>query len=349
MQEYLYNLAAGKHRGIIHEIIKIPLFALSLLYGALVSLLICFYRIRPCRLNCKVISIGNITLGGTGKTSLVEYVARTLRQEGHKAAVLSRGYKHRVVSQVEMGDEPFMLSQKLCDIPLIVDADRIKGARRAINEYGVDTVVLDDGFQQWKLKKDLEIVTIDTTNPFGNKELLPRGILREPLSSLKRADIFVLTKTNLNPEISELKRFLSGINPGAQVFLSVHNPLGFYKVDKPEESIAQGTLKKESVTLFCGIGDPASFENLVRNLGINIGLTFRFRDHYNYTQADLVKIAKDSQEKGINTIITTEKDAARLANLQLKTYNLQLLVLRITIEIKDAEEFNRRLLRIYSG
>lgn len=356
MQEYLYNLATDKSRGFIADIIKVFLFLLSLLYGLAVRILILFYHLLPYRLNCKVISIGNITLGGTGKTSLVEYIARCLSQQGHKVAIITRGYKRKLTTYglqltayETMGDEPYMLSKKLGDVPIIVDSDRIRAAKRAIKDYNADTVILDDAFQQWGIIKDLEIVTIDATNPFGNRTPIPRGILREPLTSLKRADIFVLTKTNLKSASQELKNYLNRMNSTAAIFQSLHKPVGFYQIDRPNELLNPQDLRGKTVTLFSGIGEPASFENLVKSNGINIGLSFRFRDHHNYTQKDLDKICKDSQAKAIDTIITTEKDAVRLYSLLATRFSLPIFVLRIKLAItKDEEGFHNRLRRLYS-
>jgi len=358
MQNYLYNLATDKYRGLIPNLVKLFLFILSLIYGLTVRILIFISYIKPCQLNCKVISIGNITLGGTGKTSLVEFIARYLKRQGRKVAILSRGYKRKVTryesgvrSYEKMGDEAHMLQMNLKDIPVIVDVDRIRAAKRAIRNSDIDTVILDDGFQQWKIKKDLEIVTIDATDPFGNQHLIPRGILREPLSSLKRAGMLVLTKTNLNPDIQDIKDFLSQINPKAPIFESIHLPLGFYRLGKSQELLKPQDLKGKTVTLISGIGDPDSFENLIASIGINVGLAFRFPDHYNYSQKDLEKIFEAAQEKNIDMLITTEKDAARLGSLQLiMLSSLQFLVLRIELKlIQNEEGFYRRLLGLYNS
>jgi len=356
MRDYLYNLATDKYNSFIANLIKALLLAVSFIYGLVVRIIILIYRLKPYRLNCKVVSIGNITLGGTGKTSLVEYIVRYLQQQGHKVAIVTRGYKKlRTKYQVPstgyttMGDEPYMLQQNLKNIPIIVDANRIRGAKLAMRKHGIDTVILDDGFQQWKLRKDLDIVTIDATDPFGNCRLIPRGILREPLSSFRRADIFVLTKTNLNPDITDIKSFLNSINPRAPVIESIHQPTGFYRTGKANELLELDILKAKTVSLVSAIGDPDSFENLIRSLGIDIGLVFVFTDHHPYSRKDLKDIIKESQKKNIDTIVTTEKDAVRLS--QLSTVNCQLtaFVLRIEIKItKNEQEFHNRLLKLYS-
>lgn len=356
MLSYIYNLATDKHKGLVAGIAKSFLYCLSLLYGLVVKVLVFIYHLKPYRLNCKVISVGNITLGGTGKTSLVALIAQYLKQKGHKVAILSRGYKRKLTTYnlqlttyETMGDEPYMLKMNLGDVPVVVDTDRIRAAKLAIHNYGADTVILDDGLQQWPIKKDLEIVTIDATCPFGNRKLIPRGILREPLSSLKRADVFILTKTNLNPDNQDTKDFLSSINPQSLIVESTHSPLGFYRLQERDEFLRLEALKGETVTLISGIADPDSFQNLIASLGIIIGLAFRFPDHYSYAQKDLEDIIRESQKKGIDTIITTEKDAVRLSNSQLPTPNFQLLYLRVELKMtKDEQGFYNRLLRLYS-
>lgn len=355
MRNYLYNLATNKERGFIASTFKVFLFTISFIYGLVVRILIFLYRLKPYRLNCKVISVGNITLGGTGKTSLVEFIATYLKQQGNNVAILSRGYKKKiksyelkVTSYEMMGDEPYMLKMTLKDIPVLVDSYRIRTANLAIRDYNVDTVILDDGFQQWKIKKDLEIVTIDATDPFGNQHMIPRGILREPLSSLRRADVFVLTKTNLNPDTQDIKDFLSSINSLALIVESIHKPLGFYKIGKSNELLKTDILEGKTVTLVSGIGDPDSFENLIISLGIDIGLSFRYPDHHHYLQKDLENIVRESQNKNISTIVTTEKDAVRLSSMSYDHCPLLILALRIELKItRDEQGFYNRLLRLY--
>ena len=350
------------------NIIKFFLFVLSLFYGLGLRILILFYSLKVYRLNCKVISVGNITWGGTGKTPLVEAIARYLKQEGHKVAILSRGYKRNVTSHQTMGDEPYMLWKNLKDVPVIVDENRIRAANRALRDYGVDGVILDDGFQQWRIKKDLEIVAIDANNPFGNRHLLPRGILREPLACLRRADVFVLTKTNLMPDTKGLRNFLTAINPGAGIFESIHRPLGFYRVDQPAELLDPDLFKGKSVTLISAIADPDSFEDLIIGLGLNIGLSFRFPDHHVYSDADFEDIVKKSQERNIDAIVTTEKDSQRLTPLETtkhlnnKTKSLtgltskefsaptKIFVLKIELKLcRDEKEFFNRIHSVFTG
>ncbi|MFH1641168.1 MAG: tetraacyldisaccharide 4'-kinase, partial [Candidatus Omnitrophota bacterium] len=246
-------------------------------------------------------------------------------------------------------DEPFMLFKNLQDVPILVDANRVQAAKSAIKDHSVDTVILDDGFQQWRIKKDLEILTIDAANPFGNRHLIPRGILREPISSLKRADVFMLTKADLNPDTKDLEDLLTRINPSAAIIESIHSPIGFYDINKTDELLNTDVLNGRNVALISGIADPVSFENLIINLGAKIGFSLRFTDHHYYTERDLGNITRESQKKNIDTIITTEKDAVRLSGLKILGFKLQILVLRIELKItKDEKRFLSRLLKLYS-
>jgi len=356
INDYLYSAATDKEGGLMAGLLKIILLVLSWIYGAVIRILTFFYRLKPRRLPCKVVSIGNITLGGTGKTPMVELVAKYLKKQSHKVAILSRGYKRKLStydlpakSYELIGDEPYMLKEKLGDMPLLVDADRIRSAGVAMRDYGVDTVVLDDGFQQWRIKKDLEIVTINAANPFGNKHMLPRGILREPISSLKRADIFILTKTDMAGDIQPLKTYLQRINPQALIVDTTYRPLGLCRITDPRGELTKPeALKGESVAILCGIADPDSFKALIENLGLKVGLFFKFADHYCYTKEDLVKIIQESNSKNIRTIITTEKDMVRLPPMDYEAIPINFLALTIAIDFKDnEEEFRNRLLGLY--
>lgn len=363
MLDYIYGLATDKPRkgaARLLAVVELPLKALlcllSFIYGLAVSGVACFWLHRSNRLNCKVISVGNITLGGTGKTSLVEYIAKYLIQRGRKVAVLTRGYKRIVSSRGSedssygaMGDEAYMLHLNLKQAKVIVGPDRVRSAARAVADFGCDTVILDDGFQQWRIKKDLEIVTIDSLNPFGNRRLMPRGILRQPLSSLRRADVFVLTKANLAPDTARIRELLGLLNPGAGVFESEHRPAGFYRIDKPEPLTGTDALKGKTAALVSGIGEPASFELLVKSLGVNAGLCFRFGDHHKYSAADLENIMVKARQAKMEAVVTTEKDSVRLKQLPLAGYGLAIYVLRIELKIiRDEQGFCSRLLKLYN-
>ncbi len=348
-REYLYNLVTGKIRGPIAVFLRVFLFLLSLIYGLVVIILVAFYRRKPVRLGAKVISIGNITLGGTGKTTFVEYLSRLLSSQGKKVAVLSRGY-HRNTSKQgvqSLGDEPAMLQKKLTGVAVIVNKNRIKGASKAIKDYAAQILILDDGFQQWRIFKDLEIVTIDAADPFGNRRLLPAGFLREPLSALRRADIFVLTQVNLVKDTVELRDKLKCLNPQALIIETIHQPDGFTGVSEPDELLSVDGLRGKNVLIFSGIGNPQGFENSIAGLGINIAKSFRFSDHHDYAQADIDGVIQEARRLNLDTIITTHKDAIKISELKIQGAGILALNIKLGIT-KNEAEFSRRLLKLYS-
>ncbi|MDD5128779.1 MAG: tetraacyldisaccharide 4'-kinase [Candidatus Omnitrophica bacterium] len=348
-RDYLYNLVTGKIKGPLAVFFKWLLFVLSLVYGLVVLILAGFYRLHQAHVNCKVISVGNITLGGTGKTSLVEFLVAKLSQKGNRIAVLTRGYKRdaRLAGVKGMGDEPAMLQKKLPQAHVVVDKDRLRGAARAIKEHAVDTLVLDDGMQQWRIFKDLEIVTIDTQNPFGNLRLLPAGFLREPLRALSRADVFVLTQSYPGQDTSDIEASLKRFNSRALIVESRHRPEGFSNLGKPCGILSTDTFQGKSVLVFSAIGNPLAFENTVCSLGINIAETLRFADHHDYAQADLDDIFRRAKERRIDTIITTEKDAVKVSRFKIDQADIFSLNIKLSIT-KNEAEFDRRLFKLYS-
>jgi tetraacyldisaccharide 4'-kinase len=348
-REYLYNLVTGKIKGPLGVFLRGGLFVFSLIYGLAVVILAGFYRLSPARFRAKVISVGNITLGGTGKTTLVEYLSQKLSAAGHKVAIISRGYKRdtRRPGARGLGDEPAMLAKKLPQVKVVVDKNRIEAAQMAIRDYASDTLILDDGLQQWKIFKDLEIVTIDSANPFGNYRLLPAGFLREPLAALKRADIFVLTQVCSGRDSSSLIAELQRINSRALIVESTHKPAGFSRIDNPDELLDPELFKGKPAAIFSGIGNPEGFGNSVRGLGIKVSKFFKFPDHYDYTQADILRIVQEAKDNNLEVIITTPKDAVKIRELGVG--GLGILVLEIKLSItKNEAEFDRRLLKLYS-
>lgn len=334
-----------KRTGIFAACAKPGLFLLSLVYGLVVSVLITIKRIFPVRLGCKVISIGNVTVGGTGKTPLVELVAGFLENQGRKVAIVSRGYGKK---RGEAADEPAMLEAKLKNIFMIVDANRARATRAAIKEHTIDTVVFDDGLQQWHIAKDLEIVTIDAGNPFGNGCLLPRGILRQPLATLKRADIFVITKTNIGSFAAMAREKFREINPEAAVFDAGYKATGFYKIGQARDPEPAAVLNKKRVFLFSGIADPDSFSFLAQASGAVIAGHRKFADHHQYQKEDVDEIARQAKAVQADFIVTTEKDAVKLSFLKEIKPALEIGVLCMGIEIKDEQGFFSRLRGLYT-
>lgn len=340
MLKFLYSLATDKRKGLLASAIKIILSALAQVYAVLVKGASFICALWPYQASCRIISVGNITLGGTGKTPLVELLALKLKEKGRSVAVLTRGYKK--------ADEALMLRKNLGGIPVIVDKNRIRSAKKAVQEHAADTLILDDGFQQWRIKKDLEIVTINTLNPLGNLRLLPRGILRQPLSSLRRADIFVLTKVNLSPASHKIKAYLREINPSALIVEAAYRPEGFSKLGESSKNLIRPEeFRVKKIGLVCGIADPASFEGLIKSLGIDIGLSCVFSDHHAYTQKDLARILREARQKSIETIVISEKDAVCFPDINQQSSSVNFFVLRIKIEILQNEAFLKRIYSLF--
>jgi tetraacyldisaccharide 4'-kinase len=210
----------------------------------------------------------------------------------------------------------------------------------------VDTVILDDGFQQWGIKKDLEIVTIDVGNPFGNRQMLPRGVLREPLSALRRADVIVLTKTNLYGCLGKLRQQLQEINPVALQAEAAYLPDGFYRLFDPQQGLSADELKGIDTCLLCAIADPDSFRKLMLSQGIAVRLFFKFPDHHFYSPQEIETLRRACAKNNIDKIITTEKDAVRLSRLREIKSKPEIIVFRMRLKITFNEE---RLLERLSG
>ena len=349
-REYLQDLVTGKIKGPGGEFFRGCLFVLSLVYGLAVVILAAFYRIRPMRFRVKVISVGNITLGGTGKTTFVEYLSAKLSSGDNKIAVLSRGYKRdaRRSGAQGLGDEPAMLQQNLPLARVVVDKNRIRAAQSAIRDYGSNILILDDGLQQWKIFKDLEIVMIDAGNPFGNYRLLPAGFLREPLSALKRADIFVLTQVYSGQDLDGLTARLKRINSQALIVESRHEFKRISRLDQADVYLDPGILGGKPVAIFSGIGNPEGFEKSVCGLGIKVAKYFKFADHHDYTQEDILGIVREAKENNLEAIITTQKDAVKIRELGIKWPEILVLEIKLSIT-KNEAEFNRRLLKLHSS
>ncbi len=315
---------------------------LSYLFHAIVSMRAWLYRGRMLRarhLGCLVIVVGNLTVGGTGKTPVVEKLARSLHARGRKVAILSRGYKSRsepmvrkwlrwishtdpppprVVSDGEnvlldsevAGDEPYMLARNLPGVLVITDKDRVKAGLYAIRKFGVDTLILDDGFQYYKLKDHLQLLLIDKSNPFGNHRVLPRGILREPIKHMRRASYVFLTKSD-GQEDAGLTELIETHRPGTDVIECTHAPKHLQAVHGQEVQPLDA-LRGKRVAALSAIAVPESFEGFLEDLGAEILLRQRFLDHHRFSEDELRAFYKEAATLDIEWIITTEKDAVRI-------------------------------------
>ncbi|HEY7088940.1 MAG TPA: tetraacyldisaccharide 4'-kinase [Tepidisphaeraceae bacterium] len=274
-----------------------------------------------------VISVGNITTGGTGKTPVVLWLCQRLIEAGLKPAVLLRGYKG--------GDEQRMLQSKLTQTLVEANPDRLAGAQYVLNvQPSVDVFVLDDGFQHRRLYRDLDIVLIDASNPFGFGHVLPRGLLREPLSGLARAHAFLITHSQ-HGDTTPIEAVLNQKNPRAPVHRCDHAILGFQG----------GDVNGRKVLSFCGIGNPAAFERAVESAGAQRVGSQRFPDHHHYTIQDLTMLRDRWRHAGADALVTTEKDWVKVAPIVAHVPDLPP-ILRAELTIRFAADDEARLLEL---
>jgi tetraacyldisaccharide 4'-kinase len=351
----------------------------SKVYGGAAKLRRVFYKtgvLKSKRLPCFIVSIGNIAVGGTGKTPMAMYVAETAEQLGYKAVIVSRGYKGKaetiggvvsdgrnlLMTPEAAGDEPYMMAARLKNVPVVVGKDRFKAGRLAIREFNPDVLVLDDGFQHSKLQRDLDLVLLDYRKPFGNGHLLPRGVLREPVSALFGADAIILTKSEAVTDGKTLStkekfRFFEGKTP---VYRAVYDPL-VYKVIKGKkkkfENVLQRafppatarherageysseSIKGRTVFAFSGLADNYQFRRTVEGLKCKLSGFMGFPDHHSYTEKDLKNILAAAQRGRSDGLVTTEKDYVRFAsNIE---WSADLFVIGIDIDFgPDRKRFN---------
>ncbi len=334
-----------------------PLYLLSLPYGGAVRARALFYSLgllKTKTLHCPVISVGNITVGGTGKTPLVMALAKGLMAKGIAVAILSRGYKRTKTSESvvsdgktiflsleESGDEPFLMAKACPDTPVLVGKNRFVNGRIALQRFGAKGLILDDGYQHLSLNRDINILLIDSHIGFGDRHLLPRGILREPLSQLRRADLFLLTKAEDPWTYQPLEKEIYEIHPGAQVFHSHYEPVSLVGPQDEQEEL--NLLKGKKILALSGIAHPNDFSSILRKCGMKIVREAIFPDHHLYTNKDLSYI----EEKiiGVDGIVTTEKDMVKLKALNID--HLPIRALRIEMKIWEEEAFYKRVVEIF--
>ena len=345
------------------------LYVLSKIFQVAIKLRRFLYNVRVFRdstLGVQVIAVGNLTVGGTGKTPVVEKFARALQDQGRKVAILSRGYRSRpaplhrrllnkllfrhdttpprIVSDGKSllldsdmaGDEPYMLASNLKDVVVLVDKDRVKAGRYAIETFGCDTLLLDDGFQYWKLAgRRSDIVLIDRQQPFGNERLLPRGTLREPPSHLARATTIFITKSDGNT--AELRRRITQHNSTAGIIECIHHPLYFEDVFSGRRE-GLDFIKGRKVASFSGIAQPESFEGSLVGLGADLVYSKRFADHHRFSQQEVLNAINRSKKRQAEIIITTQKDAVRFPKIDRR--DLPVYFVRVEIKIlSGADDF----------
>ena len=335
----------------------LALTPLSVVYGVGVRIRNGLYRrglLKSFDVGAPVISIGNLTTGGTGKTPLVEFVAAQLATNGRRVCVLTRGYGRKssgrvLVSNYDQvladvsaaGDEALLIAERLRGrAAVIADANRVVAARWAIENLQSDVFILDDAFQHQQIRRDLNILTVDASNAWGNGKTLPAGILREPVKELARADCVVITRAGESGHVDELRAVIRKLSPESRVFISQMKSFGARPLAGASDTCAPLPADGVPVAAFCGIANPASFFSLVARKGHALGYTRAFPDHYNYRQSDIDGFVKAAIAHGARAIITTAKDAVKLESLN---FTLPCYVIDIVIEIDDAPSFLKYL------
>ncbi len=317
VREDVLSLIRGERRGPWARVQRGGLWLLSMPYGLAVRVRNRLYDRgwkKRHKAGVPVISVGNLTVGGTGKTPCVEYVARWCRQQDLRVAILSRGYG----SEAGRNDEALVLEENLPDVPHLQGADRVVLARVAVEELESEVLVLDDGFQHRRLVRDLDLVLLDATNPWGFGHLLPRGLLREPPASLRRAGTILLTRCDqVAPEELELLRGrVARMAPGILVAESVHRPAEL--VDARQVTADLHELRGRPVVAFCGLGNPEAFRNTLIGLGAEIGAFRTFPDHHSYTRTDIDELRRWARQQAKDCVVaTTQKDLVKIRLTQL--------------------------------
>lgn len=334
---------------------------LSVIYAAVTKARLVAYqsRLLPVnKLDVPVVSVGNLTTGGTGKTPLVEFVCRVLARNNRKVCILTRGYarenpKSRVIvsngSEIranagDAGDEPLLLAQTLKGVAAVIsDPDRFAAGKWAIENFGSDVFVLDDGFQHLSLARDLNILTIDATNPWGGGHLLPFGRLREPRKSAARADCAVITRANQSDDLSSLKGEIRQLNGSLPIFTSQMKLRGITQlISGSREEL--GSLPQPSAA-FCAIGNPVAFFDQLCRAGVKLVHTRAFPDHHSYTSTDVEVLGQQSRALGARSLITTSKDSVKLVG---RDFGLPCYLLNIEISFEQEAEFIDLLLAAVS-
>ena len=338
------------------KVVLAPLLLISWVYGAVVWMRKKLYEsgvLKTGKLPCQVVSVGNLTLGGTGKTPMVIYLATELQKMGVRVGILTRGYQGSrertggVVSDgerihmtpAESGDEPFMLATLLKGIPLLVGKNRYEMGLLAHTRFGVDVMILDDGFQHVALARDLDIVLIDTRKGFGNGYLFPRGPLREPLIGLQRATCLVFTKSQASQDMAEIEEIVRNVVPTVPAYHSTYRPA--YLVEGSSGKMSPpGVLRDKKVLAFAGIADPEYFAQLLDELGADLVDFICFPDHHAYALKDVSMMHRYVDK--VDVFVTTHKDFVKLG--PIVPHDFPLFVLGVTQEILEAETFARGVL-----
>ena len=354
---YLEQVVLGEERGFLSWLIRALMLPFSLIYRTGLAIFLGIYSMglrKRYRLGVPVISVGNITFGGTGKTPAVQTICRMLIDQGKKVVILSRGHGGSLKGSMivsdgcniltdssEAGDEPMLLASTLPGVPVVVGKDRRDSGRLACREFDPDVILLDDGLQYWQLHRDLDIAVLDASKPFGSGFVMPMGDLRESVSGLRRAEVVLLTNTTGIDEAryAKIVESVSKLTSHSNIYRSAHKPLCFKNADNGE-TIALDWIRGRKIVAFCGIGKPSAFIDMLESLGASVARSIVFPDHYRYTVEDITRITGEYKQCGVEAIVTTEKDIARLDKSNTIP---DLIALSIELEIYERQKFTEHV------
>lgn len=360
--QYMTQLAYGPDTPFSGWLLLVFLRLVSYLYKFAVQTKLSLFNwgiLRKVKLPAYVISVGNLTVGGTGKTPTAQKIAEIMSNRGYRVVILNRGYRSHwdknigVVSDgkqismtaYEAGDEAYLMAKTLPNIPVIIGKNRAVTGKYAVEHFQAEVIVMDDGYQHWRLARDLDIVLVDTITMFGNGNVLPRGILREPLKNLNRADLFIFTKTNQSSAMNKilLRETIARYNNQAPIAESIHKPQNFVEIgewyNNAGRQIALESLQGKKVIVFSAIGNPVSFEQTVVSMGVTLLEAVRYPDHHDYGMSEMQYISDRAKELNAVAVITTTKDAVKIpTEFIYSDREMPLYVLNMEIEITDNYE-----------
>ncbi len=368
---FIYLIHSKESDGISMTLLMGLFYIFSLVYEQLVNIKLLFYRtgiLGKEKLNCYVISLGNITVGGTGKTPTAQRLARDIRDMGYRVVILNRGYRSKwhgeigIVSDgknlhmdaAEAGDEAYMLAKHLPNVPVLIGAERAVTGRYAIEHFGAEVAILDDGYQHWQLIRDMDILLVDAVNVFGNGHLLPRGTLRESMSHISRADVCLITKVDqAEAGAGEyIRATVHKYNANAKIVESIHQPRCFiplaeWFIDLASEGVSVESISGKQILAVSAIGNPASFEQTLRDLGAEIVESIRYPDHHEYTVKEMQDVLEQADALGAESIVITEKDAVKIpAEFAKSNWNIPIFVICVEVKFQaGAKEFQDELRR----
>jgi len=348
-QEFYRKLISGRSNGFGGIFLRFLLCFSAVGYSLIIRLRNFLYSkgwLKAHKVNAIVFSVGNITTGGTGKTPLVIWLYNLLHQRNIRYAILTRGYKtgnqKRATSNQRRGtrtDEPAIFAESCADDRVIINPDRVAGAFEAVSKFGAKVLIMDDGFQHRRLARDLDIVTIDATLPFGYGKLLPAGLLREPITALKRAHAAIITRCNQTTEakLAELEQKLQQINGNMIVARSIHTPICAKSAESQEISVEE--LKGKRIFAFCGIGNPQAFLSTIKATGAELVGSKIYDDHYHYTPDDLSEIYDQAKVLKADLILTTQKDwSSTQYAIRNTQYEIPFAYLEIELKFTSGED-----------